>query len=312
MTKSKHFVKLSKFTTYSGIEMARKRSVTYTALNIRVHPHPSPNIYVELFNYLYENRRDVPLSNNTYLSINSLDLLNEKEPLDGFLGEIIKFNGITDQWFNQKTGQKAEPEDLKDVQIPDHLKPNAKFFKFVFFPRDHKLICEIKDKEGSISAKMLLEFFQNLFKSPKLLEIFDTVEVNILPDLDAVDKILRMKQLKKLHLIIFRPNADELAEMEQEIFAEMDTQNIGIYQKILEAQESEFLQLNQRTKEQTKVAATNGKVNYKAKDDRTGLIVNKSTASTPLIERDKYDPDITTPIDFLKQNASKIVAKFRK
>lgn len=159
---------------------------------------------------------------------------------------------------------------------------------------------------------MLLEFFENLFKSPNLLEIFKTIEVNILPDLDAVDKILRLKYLKKLHLIILRPNADELAEMEAEIFEEMDSQNIGVYQKILEAQENESLDLNERTKEQTKVAATNGRVNYKAKDERTGLTVNKSTASTPLIERDKYDPDTTTPIEFLKKNAGKIVAKFRK
>lgn len=292
--------------------MARKRSVTYTALNIRIHPHPSPTIYVDLFNYLNNNRRPVPLNNNIYLAINDLKPLNEKKPLDGFIGEIIKYNGITDQWYNQKTGQKAEPEDLKEVNIPDHLKPNAKFFNFIFYPNDHKLVCEIKDTDGSISAKMLLEFFENLFKSPKLLEIFKTIEVNILPDLDAVDKILRLKYLKKLHLIILRPNADELAEMEAEIFEEMDSQNVGVYQKILEAQENESLDLNERTKEQTKVAATNGRVNYKAKDERTGLTVNKSTASTPLIERDKYDPDTTTPIEFLKKNASKIVAKFRK
>lgn len=292
--------------------MARKRSVTYTALNIRIHPHPSPTIYVDLFNYLNNNRRPVPLNNNIYLAINDLKPLNKKKPLDGFIGEIIKYNGITDQWYNQKTGQKAQPEDLKEVNIPDYLKPNAKFFNFIFYPNDHKLVCEIKDTDGSISAKMLLEFFENLFKSPNLLEIFKTIEVNILPDLDAVDKILRLKYLKKLHLIILRPNADELAEMEAEIFEEMDSQNIGVYQKILEAQENESLDLNERTKEQTKVAATNGRVNYKAKDERTGLTVNKSTASTPLIERDKYDPDTTTPIEFLKKNASKIVAKFRK
>ncbi|HEE6636200.1 TPA: DUF4747 family protein [Acinetobacter baumannii] len=292
--------------------MARKRSVTYTALNIRVHPHPSPDIYVDLFNYLNENRRPIPLSNNIYLAINDLKPLNENKPLDGFIGEIIKYNGITDQWYNQKTGQKAEPEDLKEVNIPEHLKPNAKFFNFIFYPIDHKLVCEIKDTDGSISAKMLLEFFENLFKSPKLLEVFNTVEVNILPDLDAVDKILRLKYLKKLHLIILRPNADELAEMEAEIFEEMDSQNVGVYQKILEAQENESLDLNERTKEQTKVAATNGRVDYKAKDERTGLTVTKSTASTPLIERDKYDPDTTTPIEFLKQNAVKIIAKFRK
>ena len=292
--------------------MARKRSVTYTALNIRVHPHPTPEIYVDLFEYLHANRIDISLNNNTYLAINDLKPLNEKNPLNGLAGEIIKYNNITSDWYNENTGQLAEAEDLAEVKIPPHLKPNAKFFNFVFYPLDHKLVCEIKDKDGSISAKMLLEFFQKLFSSVKLLEIFKTIEVNILPDMDAVDKILRMKQLKKLHLIIMRPNADELAEMEQEIFEEMDSQNIGVYQKILEAQESEYIHPNERTKEQTRVAATNGKVNYKAKDERTGLIVNKSTASTPLIEREKYDPDIISPMDFLIQNASKIVAKFRK
>lgn len=292
--------------------MAKNRSVTYTALNIRVHPHPTSEIYVELFNYLYANRLDIVLSNNTYLAINKLVPLKENEPLAGFVGEIIKYNGITDNWYNENTGQVADPKDLSEVSIPPHLKANAKFFNFVFYPEEHILICEIKDKDGSISAKMLLEFFRKLFSSVKLLEIFKTIEVNLLPDLDAVDKILKMKQLKKLHLIIQRPNADELAEMEQEIFDEMDTQNIGTYQKILEAQDNEFLAPNERTKEQTRVAATNGQVNYKAKDERTGLIMNKSTASTPLIEREKYDPDVTTPIAFLMQNASKIVAKFRK
>lgn len=292
--------------------MARNRSVTYTALNIRVHPHPSPQIYVELFNYLFANRIDVPLKNNTYLAINNLEPLNEDKPLEGLVGEIIKYNNITSDWYNENTGQLAEAEDLAEVKIPSHLKPNAKFFNFVFYPVDHKLVCEIKDKDGSISANMLLEFFQKLFTSTKLLEIFKTIEVNILPDMDAVDKILRMKKLKKLHLIIMRPNADELAELEQEIFEEMDSQNVGVYQKILEAQESEYIHPNERTKEQTKIAATNGKVNYKAKDERTGLTVHKSTASTPLIEREIYDPAIITPKNFLIQNANKIVAKFRK
>lgn len=58
--------------------MARKRSVTYTALNIRIHPHPSPTIYVDLFNYLNNNRRPVPLNNNIYLAINDLKPLNKK------------------------------------------------------------------------------------------------------------------------------------------------------------------------------------------------------------------------------------------
>ena len=91
--------------------MGRKLSVDFTAINIRVHPHPSPDIYIDLFFAAFHQNRQIPIGNNTSAKINRLWPIDEGKPLDGLIGEIAKFNDIdADAWFNIETGKSAEQD----------------------------------------------------------------------------------------------------------------------------------------------------------------------------------------------------------
>ena len=90
--------------------MARKRTIEYTAFDVEIlDENVTTESYIELFKYIKkkENRRDIPVR-NTYLTINTLGWLNDDKPEDGFIGKIMKWDGITSDWYNEETGQKAE------------------------------------------------------------------------------------------------------------------------------------------------------------------------------------------------------------
>lgn len=289
--------------------MGRKLSVDYSAFNIRVHPHPNKSVYVDLFETLFKQNKKINIGNNTSAKINRLWAIHEDNPLEGFIGEIIKYNDIAeDGWVNIETGKSAEQDELDAIQIPDDLKPNGKTFYFVFFPKTHILVSEIRDKDGAFSPKMQEKFFKLLFTSKTLLEKFNAIDITIFPDTSAISHILESKTLKKLELIIQRPNPNDFEGFEEDFLAEMESQKAKVFEKKLIAQDRQYLKPNEITKKQIQIAADNGKIIYTDVDPETGLLNrDKSTSETPFIERDKYDPAKTTPLDFIKIKAAEIV-----
>ena len=219
--------------------MGRKLSVDYSAFNIRVHPHPDKSVYVDLFETLFKQNKKISIGNNTSAKINRLWAIQEDNPLEGFIGEIIKYNDITeDGWVNIETGKSAEQDELDAIHIPDDLKPNGKSFYFVFFPKTHILVTEIRDKNGAFSPKMQEKFFKLLFTSTTLLEKFNAIDITIFPDTSAVKHILESKTLKKLELIIHRPNPNDFEGFEEDVLAEMESQNAKVFEQRIHSDEA--------------------------------------------------------------------------
>ena len=116
--------------------------------------------------------------------------------------------------------------------------------------------------------------------------------------------------MKKLDLIIHRPNPNDFEEFENDILDEIEDQNAKYFEKKLVAQDKKYLTPSELTKKQIRVAAHNGKVVYTDVDPNTGLQnKDKSTSKTPFIERDHYDTANQTALDFIKIKASEIVNK---
>lgn len=296
-----------------GLKVGRKLSVDYTALNIRVHPHPTQQIYVDLFFAAYEKNRKIPLGGNTSAKLSRLWTMNEDQPLDGLVGEITKYNNIDpDSWINIETGKLAEQDELDTINIPDDLKPNGKQFYFIFFPREHILVSEIRDKDGSFGPKLQEKFFNFLFVPKDIVEKFNAVDITIFPDESTLNHILNSKTLKRLDLTIYRPNPNDFEGFEEGILEEMEEQNAKMFEKKLVAQDKQYLKPSTITKNQIRVAAHNGKVVYTDVDPDTGLTnKDKSTAETPFIERDRYDTAKMTALDFIKVKAVEIVKNLK-
>lgn len=289
--------------------MGRKLSVDYSALNIRVHPHPTQQVYVDLFMAAYEKNRQIPLGGHTSAKLSGLWPMNEDKPLDGLVGEITKYNNIDpDSWVNIETGKHAEQDELDEINIPRDLKPNGKQFYFIFFPREHILISEARDKDGAFGPKLQAKFFKFLFSPKDIIEQFTAIDITIFPDESTLNQILNSKTLKRLDLIIYRPNPHDFEDFEQGILEEMEQQNAKMFEKKLVAQDKHFLQPSDTTKNQIRVAAHNGKVVYTDVDPKTGLTnKDKSTDETPFIERDRYDTSKMSALVFLKVKAIEIV-----
>lgn len=291
--------------------MARKRSVKFGALNITLHPHDGEGkVYIQLLEYLYDNRKPVPVRGNDYIYLSALKPLNEDNPLEGLFGTFTKLTKIdADRWYNVDDDKPAEADDVKQVNIPVNLYPNAKFFNFFFFPKKHILITEIVANGDSVSIQTLSKFFEVLFQREDISQNFTKAKVQILPDMGKVETIIKMEKIFLLELEVHRPNADDVDKVEKNLMAKLNRMNAEKVQEKYEAQNKGYLELDEITKDTMRVAAKNGKVEAKVIDDK-GLVKKYSTSDIPFLEQDKYDPAKESGWEFALRKAREIYSKF--
>ncbi|MFN4052011.1 MAG: DUF4747 family protein [Acinetobacter junii] len=131
--------------------MARNRTVNYAVVDIKLlREGTTVETYVELFEELRKNPRQIPLERNNYLKFRFIKPLNEENLLNGFSGEVFKSNGITSDWYDEEKNERNRHKNVEENYIPSNLKANPRFFKFIFFPLHQKLVCEVKDPENEI------------------------------------------------------------------------------------------------------------------------------------------------------------------
>lgn len=73
----------------------------------------SADTYVELFNGLQTNNREIPLIRDNYLHIWTLKPINDDKPLNGFVGTIFKRNSLPSDWYNTEKKQEILMKILK-------------------------------------------------------------------------------------------------------------------------------------------------------------------------------------------------------
>ncbi|MCI2285297.1 DUF4747 family protein [Colwellia sp. MSW7] len=290
--------------------MTRKRTVSYTAFNIRTHPHSSQT-YVDLFNRLFDLKRQVNLRGDTYCILTEIEPLNE-DPLKGISGEIVKFTKIeVGKWFNIEKLRAAEEDETKKITIPEDLRPNFTSFNFVFYPKNHYLVIECKDKFGQISPKMLEIYLRNLFDSEEIIEEFNTIELTLVPRTDQLESVLSLKQISSLEMVLRRPNTDGLEDLEDEVLERLNQQNVEEEIIILKAQRGLSVEADDRTVALGHIAQLNGEVKATGHDEN-GKRVEKSTKQHPFVESGAYVPGEITAKDFLVVMANAIVKKVRR
>lgn len=290
--------------------MTRKRTVSYTAFNIRTHPH-SQQTYVDLFDRLFDLKRQVHLRGDTYGILTQIEPLGE-DPLKGISGEIAKFTKIeVGKWFNVEKLRAAEDDETKKIKIPEELRPNFTSFNFVFYPKNHYLVIECKDKFGQISPKMLEIYLRNLFDSEDIIEEFNTIELTLVPSTDQLESVLSLKHISSLELVLRRPNTDGLEDLEDEVLERLNQQNVEEEIITLKAQRGLSVEADDRTIALGRVAQLNGEVKTIGHDE-DGKRVEKSTRQHPFVESGAYVPNEITARDFLLVMANTIIKKVKR
>ncbi|MEZ9665624.1 DUF4747 family protein [Vibrio cyclitrophicus] len=287
------------------------RSVTYTAFNLRTHPH-TPKTYVELLNDLFMLRKQVHLRGDTYGILSSLKLLDEAKPLKGMRGEISKFTRIEDgNWLNIQTLQAADEEDTQQIVIPEELKPNHSSFNFVFYPLSHYLVIECKDTFGSISPNYLHTYFRTALDSDEIEDKYNKVELTLIPEKNQLKNVLSINNMSLLEIVLRRPNTDGLDELDEDILDRLNNQNIAEETITYKAQKGLSIEADEKTLALSRVAQLNGLVRAKG-TDKNGKSVSLSTVSHPMKVTDRYSTKSTDKISFLLQMGENVVNKIKQ
>lgn len=279
--------------------MARMKKLTVGALNISMPPPHRPEKYIELFKEIRRKNFIGAVHGPRYGTIaNVLKLEWRGEKHEPITGDIYTFTQIDadSTWFNLRTHETADDSDLTQVAIPDHLKPNSARFSYIFFPGVHTLFLETHYNNKNLSPANAARLLTGLLNDKRLSDKYGQVDVTPLPSTNKVTEALNLYRLDRLQLSIKLPNSDGLRDAEEKMFKRMHEQNVSVYEQNMKASKHESIAPSDETKTMAKIAAKNGHVYAKGRDqsDHPKEIL---TSKHPWQKDAYYDPNLQGEFD---------------
>ncbi len=204
-------------------------------------------------------------------------------------GHIFTFTELDDdtQWIDLKNMNRIPPEEAP--KIPENAKPNMKSNLFVFDPYTHIMLVHMDRR----SINSLQKGLQNLCNRPEVTEKFDSVDIEVVKDIQYLSDIVDMakERLDSLKIEFSLPNADEISEIKQRTVERLKKAKI---KKIAYAEKAMpgGMQLTDETRALLAISADNGVA--VASGRRNGKRETISTAAHPMYMPVPYDPDEVT------------------
>ncbi|MER9330054.1 DUF4747 family protein [Mesorhizobium sp. M0488] len=269
--------------------MARKVSVF--SLNIAANPHDAgayrgilaraARIIVQARGSDYARITD-PRQNERYKHI--------------LQGQILIWTEIDIEgpWIDLDKGEQIGPELKKTISIPPNARPNFRAFDFVFDEKTHQLYFETRnDLDQTVGATVVHRIFAGLLSVSVLGPDFPSVEVTLVPEKDAIEKIIALPRLSSLFIRVVRPNPDGASpEAVSRINAKLDALHAQkLETRIQKALEAERITLDAEYRELAEVGAENGVVKGEGRY-ADGTKVELSTRDQPkkiVVEMEKGD-----------------------
>lgn len=284
--------------------MARETKLKIFAVNVAMHAPHKAERYVELMKAVYKAKRVVASRGVNGLLVGELAAFDKNDWTKGMIGEIYRFVRIdpNDPWFNLENKEQADEDDLRNLSIPEHLKPQLVRFPFVFFPKGHRMYVVSHFQGQALGPATAEKFLSDIFSFPEIVKNWE-VEVSVEPDRDGVDSILQMHELHNLHIEIFRPNADDHDQEERELLERMEEQGAKKLVIDLASGRTGELTPNKETKTLARIGASNGKVIGSGRDEHDAPKV-LSTKDIPWVEPVFYDSRVQTMYEALRQGAT--------
>lgn len=285
-----------------------ERKLVVGAINIVIHPH-NREMYISLIKDIIKLRSPATIRGDTKGLLAFFTPYRKDEEDHPYMGEIIKFTDIEldSDWLNITTNKTANEDELLSVNLPENLKPNSSRFSFVFFPSTHKLFLECHySKNGrphNFSPTSAAQLIDKLADNEVIRKKYGKVDVTAVPCKDALSTALALPWIKKVDLVIKRPNPDENEDAEREVLRRLGNQNARELTQSLKAIDGMSIVPDEQTKILTKVAANNGKVTVEGKDAEDKKIIY-STVDHPWQESIYYDQNIQNAADVLLNKAT--------
>jgi hypothetical protein len=284
--------------------MPHQKTIKIGALNIVIHPH-SPQRYLDLFNQAFGLRERVKYRGDRYGLFGSLQAIDDRPPLEGIHGFLYRHLELDpdEPWLDLRRYKEAEATDLREINIPRHLKPEMSTSRYIFFPKHHVLIFETRSDEAkTLSHGSAQTIVKHLLNDRRLVETFGEVTVTVIPSRDSLERIFRIPQLRHLTIMVEKPNPDDLAQAEREVLGRLDRQKARQLHVELRAAKGKSLDPDGDTRMLARVASTNGMVEGEGRDGE-GNPMREVTTYYPWEGQERYSPDVQAARDVFLEKA---------
>lgn len=280
--------------------MLQEKQLKLGVLNIKIHPH-TPLMYIDLLNDIFINKHEVQLRGTEWGIPSNFTEFKEFDKLDGMFGNFYRFLQIDDNqpWIDLIKGMPIQDEKGNPIpQVDSFKKPNTKDVWFIFFPKKHRIIFDMKN----ISHRMIQAFFKQQFAQERIVNKYGPVDVIIEASDEAIEKILSIPIMTSLNISISKPNPDDLDGYESRLKDKLDRIHAAKFTEEYKARKGETLLPDKDLQMLMRVARGNGSVYAEGYDYNNKKIV-ESTQPHPLVIVDSYDQKNTTFLHGLFQAA---------
>ena len=285
--------------------MARRSKIEVSAVNIRISADKKRD-YATLMTELVRLKAGVRVYGDTYVAVTYFDP-------DRKLGIISKYSKIDvdGDWFDVDNFDIASEEDVKQINIPEYLRPNFSEYYFLLHSALHVIAFELYADSKGLSSKSVQKYFDEILRRTEISEQFGFVEADVIKSYSEVDRILSLPRLKELRFIIKRPNSDDISgDLASVIEERLSEQNAEVYDESIKSRRDDGLSPNERSRKLASVAAENGQLS--AKSLVNGVMVSHDTKETPLKEVATFNRDKRNARDVFVQLAQAVFERVRK
>jgi len=251
------------------------------ALNIVTTPHPR-GIYRDLLRTVAD--KEVELWGSDRAKITQFQELEDRP--DFLYGRILVWAEIDTegQWLNKEKNVEATLEEKQIIAeaLPENYEPNFRSFYFIFIESRHRLVFETRNDLGQhLAPSRSQRIFERLFDRFLPSDAPD-VDVTPIPEDETLEKILRIPRLRRLEILLKRPNPDDVADDAERVLAALERQGARSQTiELIKAPKKKSLAPDDDTKKLAKIAAAgNGSVTGEGKDD-AGQRIFESTEMHP-------------------------------
>jgi hypothetical protein len=221
-------------------------------------------------------------------------------------GRILLWTDINlrGRWLDL-TNEDELPESVKStIRIPENAKPNYRAFDYVFDDIKHNIWFESRSETGeSLGAMTARRIFTRLLSIDVLGPEFPQIEVTIIPEEGAVERILDLPRLQTLFIRVVRPNPDASSpEARRRVLATLDTAHAQRMEvKLTKAGDAARLTAPEDIRELAQVAADIGFVRGEEKqlDGRKNVLSTEALPKRVQIEVDRAGTFIARVSSFL-------------
>lgn len=269
---------------------ANDQTIEVGFLNVVATPHPA-GVYSSLLKKAA--LKPINFFGDHFALINSVAKVEGAEAL--YRGRLYIWTEINkdEPAINKIKLEEISHADLQ-LEIPDDIGFNSKSFNFFLNEATHVLTVEVKNElQKSISIRRVGKIFSSLLSAEIIGLDSPSVEVTIIPDDDALDRVLSLPNLSKIQIVVLRPNEDDISKATGEILKELDDMKAKRLEiEIVREAGEKSIVLNNRYMKYAQVAAENGHVSTKGKGADHEAI-SASTKEHPRILKKAIDTTLS-------------------